>query len=108
MKQWVGVICVILIIGVFSFFALDEELGTTETNYETATVIDTNKKSVRTANTTVVKFYITVQMESGETETFTVTHDDFDKIEPKNEVTVKKTTTETKWTHQTMIKYELN
>lgn len=108
MKEWTGIICIILVISVLGFFGFDEELGTKKTNYETATVIDTNTKSVRTANTTVRKFYIAVQMKSGETETFTVTHDDFDKIEPKNEITVKKTVTETKWTHQTMIKYELD
>ena len=106
MKEWIGIFFIILIIGVFGFFSLDEELGTSETTIENVTVSDTYVRHIKTKYTIVSKYYIVIETETG-TKELSVQHSDYDKIEPKNEIRVEKTVTQTKWTHDTVIKYEL-
>jgi hypothetical protein len=101
----IGVI--ILVFALLIFATADKELGEKNTYLEKVTVTDTYKKFVKSGNATITKYYITIATETG-TEDISVTHDFYNKVEVNNEIEVTKTIIETKFTHDTVIKYDIN
>lgn len=96
-----------LVCALFIFVAADEGLGIKSTYPEKVTVTDTYTKHVRSGKTTITKYYITIETETGE-EDISVTHSFYDKVEVNNEIEVTKTIIETKFTHDTVIKYDID
>lgn len=96
-----------LVMGLVIFAAADKELGEQSTYPERVTVTDTYKRHVKSGNATITKYYITIETETGK-EDISVTHDFYDKVEVNNEIEVTKTIIETKFTHDTVIKYDVN
>lgn len=98
---------VALVLGLLIFATADRELGEQSTYTEKVTVTDTYKKFIKSGNATIRKYYITIETETGK-EDISVTHDFYDKVEVNNEIEVTKTVIETKFTHNTVIKYDVN
>lgn len=98
---------IVLVMGLVIFAAADKELGEQSTYSEKVTVTDTYKRHVKSGNATITKYYITIETETGK-EDISVTHDFYDKVEVNNEIEVTKTIIETKFTHDTVIKYDVN
>lgn len=110
MEDWTGKIFVgviVLIMGLLIFSIADEDLGTKQTYRENLTVTDVYDKHVLCGKTIITKYYITVKTETG-TEDISVSHDIYKKVEVNNDIEVIKTITETKFTKQTVINYELD
>lgn len=104
-KITIGILA--LVFGLIIFAAADKELGEQNTYIEKVTVTDTYKKFVKSGNATIRKYYITIETETGK-EDISVTHDFYDKVEVNNEIEVTKTVIETKFTHDTVITYDVN
>ena len=98
----IALVCALLI-----FAAADEELGTKSTYPEKVTVTDTYTKRVMDGKILVTKYYITIATKTGK-EDISVTHNFYDKVEVNNEIEVIKTVIETKFTHDTIIKYDID
>lgn len=97
---------IILILGLVIFSIADIGLGEKTSYPDKATVTDTHTQMIRSGNTIITKYYITVQTETG-TEEICVTHDLYDKVEKNNEVDVVKTITKTKFTKDTVVSYSI-
>ena len=98
---------VALIMALIIFSVADESYGTKTTYPERVTVTDTRVSHIKTKYSMITKYYITVKTETG-TEEIQVAHDFYNKVEKNDEIEVIKTIIETKFTHDTVIKYEVN
>ena len=104
-KITIGVLA--LICGLLIFATADEVLGEQSTYPEKVTVTDTYTRHVMCGKTPITKYYITIETETGK-EDISVTHIFYNKVEVNNEIEVTKTIIETKFTHDTVIKYDVN
>jgi len=96
-----------LVMGLIIFAAADKGMGTHTTYPEKVTVVDTYKRHVKSGKTTITKYYITVETETG-AEDIKVSHDFYSKVEINDEIDITKTITETKFTHNTITEYEID